>query len=258
MTPFVSVIAIGGVDPTGGAGLARDALFLGRLGVHAATVVTALTVQDDQGVRAVDPVDDDFLARQIDAALAALGPTVRAFKTGLIATPSQARIVVDAAARMALPIICDPVLAAGTGDPLHAGSPAAALRPLALAARLITPNRDEAEKLTGQKWDGTDEGLLTLARALAGRNRFAAVTLGAGDGPEVAMALAGPGHARIVRAPRRPGVTTHGTGCAFAAAAAGSIAQGVSPPDAAARAHRLVSGAISEALGPPGRLVPAP
>ncbi|MDH3285240.1 MAG: hydroxymethylpyrimidine/phosphomethylpyrimidine kinase, partial [Acidobacteriota bacterium] len=77
----VAVLAVGGIDPTGGAGLTVDIGFLTHLGARVGTVVTALTVQDDDAVTRVEPVADDLFEQQLDAAARTLSPLVGAVKT---------------------------------------------------------------------------------------------------------------------------------------------------------------------------------
>jgi hydroxymethylpyrimidine/phosphomethylpyrimidine kinase len=251
----VAVIAVGGIDPTGGAGLTADIAFLARLGVRAGTVVTALTVQDDEAVRRVEAVDDRLLAEQFDAALRTLLPSLRAIKTGLILSESQASIVADKASAKAVPLVVDPVLVAGTGDRFHGGRADHVLGPLLSVATLVTPNIEEAEALSGTRWDGSREGLLALARALAGERRSAAVSGGHTGWETVPLAVSGPAGESLIDAPRRETDSTHGTGCAMASAAAGLLALGREPGSAAIEAHEMVARAVVGALGIPGRRV---
>lgn len=253
------VMAAGGVDPGGGAGLAMDVAFLARLGVRAAPVVTALTVQTDRGVRRVEPVDAQLFEEQLLAALETLGSAVRAIKTGLVVSAAQAALLARHAGERRIPLVVDPILAAGTGDVFVRDDPGSMLLPLTKAATLLTPNAAEASTLASQSWDGTTDGLLRLARALAGVERTAAVTGGAAPGDSVFAAIAGPAGERLVAAPRVERAPFHGTGCAFASAAAGYMALGLPPLEAAAAAHRLVAQALASAKGIPGvRISPEP
>ena len=51
-----TVLIIAGSDPGAGAGLQQDLKVITLLGAYGLTVVTALTVQNSQGVTAVHPV----------------------------------------------------------------------------------------------------------------------------------------------------------------------------------------------------------
>jgi len=51
-----TVLIIAGSDPGAGAGLQQDLKVATLMGVYGLTVVTALTIQNSQGVQAVHPV----------------------------------------------------------------------------------------------------------------------------------------------------------------------------------------------------------
>ena len=61
------VLVFAGLDPGGGAGLAADVLAIAAQGAHALPVATALTVQDNNRVHAVQPVDAGLVVRQAEA-----------------------------------------------------------------------------------------------------------------------------------------------------------------------------------------------
>ena len=55
------VLSLSGHDPTGGAGIQADIESIRAQGVHALTLITALTAQDTQDVLAVYPQDPQHL-----------------------------------------------------------------------------------------------------------------------------------------------------------------------------------------------------
>jgi hydroxymethylpyrimidine/phosphomethylpyrimidine kinase len=113
--PFVLTFAAS--DPTGGAGLQADLLTLAALGCHPLSVVTALTVQDTRGVDSIDAVDASLVERQAAALLAEM--KVAAFKLGVLGSEANARAVAAiVASHPRVPLVVDPVLASGRGDPL--------------------------------------------------------------------------------------------------------------------------------------------
>ena len=112
-----TVLIIAGSDPGAGAGLQQDLKVATLMGAYGLTVVTALTIQNSQGVQAVHPVAPEVVAAQLDAVLSDF--PVDAIKVGMLATPDIVRLV---AARLraldTVPLVLDPVLAAGGGFPL--------------------------------------------------------------------------------------------------------------------------------------------
>ena len=81
-------VTVAGSDSSGGAGIQADLKTFAALGVYGASVITALTAQNTQGVRAIHDVPADFVAAQIDAVFSDL--EVSAVKIGML---SQAAII---------------------------------------------------------------------------------------------------------------------------------------------------------------------
>src|SRR5262245_9730152 len=124
MPPIVLTFAAS--DPTGGAGLQADLLTLAALGCHPLSVVTALTVQDTHGVDSLDAVDARLVERQAATLLAEL--KVAAFKLGVLGSAENARAIGGILTRHPhVPVVLDPVLASGRGDPLASDAVLAAL-----------------------------------------------------------------------------------------------------------------------------------
>src|SRR3990172_8663835 len=81
MIPIALTIA--GSDSSGGAGVQADLKTFAAFGVYGASVLTALTAQNTQGVRAIAQVEASFVVEQMDAVLDDLD--VAAAKTGMLA-----------------------------------------------------------------------------------------------------------------------------------------------------------------------------
>ena len=75
------VLVFSGLDPSGGAGIQADIEAIAAQGAHALPIVTALTVQDNERVHEVVPVDAALLARQ--AMLLVDSMPIRAVKIGI-------------------------------------------------------------------------------------------------------------------------------------------------------------------------------
>ena len=74
-------VCIGGLDPTGGAGLLADARTAWHHEFHPAAIVTALTAQGDKGVTWWEPVAPAHVVEQLEAVL--FGSPVAAVKLGM-------------------------------------------------------------------------------------------------------------------------------------------------------------------------------
>jgi len=137
-----ALLVIGGIDPTGRAGLARDLAACRNWDVAGCPVATGLTVQTSAGVDRIEPTPPDVIVAMIDAAIAERAP--RWAKVGAVFSLEQALAIADAAGRHGLRLVVDPILRATSGAGF--ASPET-LRPLVEAATLVTPNEDEAARL---------------------------------------------------------------------------------------------------------------
>ena len=241
-----AVLTIAGSDSGGGAGLQADLRALAAHGVHGATAVTAVTAQNTRAVAAVEPVSPRMVAAQIRAVFDDFA--IGAVKTGMLATAAIVEAVCEALeAHPAPPLVVDPVIAATSGRRLLDEDAVALVRDRLLRrARVVTPNRHEAEVLAGRRIASRDDARRAAARLRALGAGAGLVTGGHFDfDPAESVDVLDDGGAVVeLRGPRIAGRRTHGTGCAFSAALAAGLAAGVPLPDAAAAAKRYVEAAI--------------
>jgi len=224
------VLIFAGADPSGGAGLQADIETIATLGAHPLSVVTALTVQDNDRVFSVHPVPELLLKQQAQALINKI--EIAAVKIGIVGNRANAEAIAEMvkmlkARQVDLPVVLDPVLASGNGDALAGENTLDILAPLIAVATLITPNLPEASALCGgdRRLDSQAEALL-----MACPN----VLIKGGHGPEVDKVINrwfAEGISRTWTWPRLPG-TFHGTGCTLASAIAALLANGQSMADA--------------------------
>lgn len=253
------MLAFAGSDPSGGAGLQADLLTLAVCGCHPLSVVTAITVQDTAGVVGMQPIAAAWVARQARTVLADM--PVSAIKIGMVATPENAAAIaaiIDE--HPAVPVVLDPVLASGRGDPLEIGDVAAALVELVVPRTTVaTPNSLEARRLAAGPGECTDAlPLERCAERLTARGaKFVLVTGTHEPTREVVNALYDArGLVRSDRWERLPG-EYHGSGCTLAAAIAAGLAHGVEAPEAVQAAQRFTWRALADAFRPgAGQAIP--
>jgi len=247
VTPPVA-LTIAGSDSGAGAGVQADLKTFAALGVFGTSAITALTAQNTAGVFGVRAVDPAFVVAQADAVLDDL--TVRAVKTGLLATPGTVAAVADLAAAGRLPnLVVDPVMVASTGERLLDPGAEALYRDRLLAVSAVTtPNRREAEVLVGAPLRTLDE-CRDAARALAGSGTRVVVITGgdARSGDDAVDVVWGVDDLTELAAARVATRNTHGSGCSFAAAIAAGLARGDSVRDALVAAKSFVHDAIERA-----------
>ncbi len=244
------VLSFAASDPTGGAGLQADVLAIAGMGGYAASVVTAVTVQDTRGVERVLALDAAWVDAQARRVLDDL--PVAAFKLGVLAS---AEIVVCVARILdehpETPVVFDPVLASGRGDTLATDAVLAAMREWLLPrCAVATPNSLEARRLAhqaGREAASPDE---CARRLIAAGCRHVLVTGAHEPGDEVVNTLYGAnGVLRVDRWPRLPG-EYHGSGCTLASALATALAQNMNIADAALRAQDYTHRTLAHAFHP--------
>lgn len=227
------VLAFAATDPTGGAGLQADLLTAAALGCHPLSVATGLTVQDTSGVHEVQAVPAGLVRAQAQALLADM--RVAAFKLGVLGSRENIEVIATLLARhAAVPVVLDPVLASGRGDPLADEAMLEALRRLiAPRTTVATPNSLECRRLGG------------VQALLDAGCRYVLVTGTHEPGEEVVNVLhAGDGVVSEDRWPRLPG-SYHGSGCTLASAVAAGLARGLAVPDAVREAQRYTWRALA-------------
>jgi hydroxymethylpyrimidine/phosphomethylpyrimidine kinase len=243
---YARVLSIAGSDSGGGAGIQADLKTIAALGGYGMTAITAITVQNTVGVRAIQALPAELLAQQIDAVAEDIG--VDAVKIGMLHDVAVVRAVAAALQRHRFPhVVLDPVMVATSGDKLITQDTVAVLiSELFPLATLITPNLDEAGWLIGRNIRGVDE-LEGAARELLALGARAVLLKGGHlDGPELTdLLLAPPAAPQRWSARRIATRNTHGTGCTLSSAIACQLALGEPLAAAVQSARAYVRGALA-------------
>jgi len=243
------LLVIAGSDSSAGAGIQADIKTAQAFGVYAQTTITAVTVQDTQGVHAVDAVPPGIVRQQIEAALGDIGAD--AIKIGMLGNGAVAAAVAEALQNIGLPLVLDPVLVSSSGRPLLDEEGIAVLKSRLLPRTfLVTPNWPECEALTGLLPD-SDTALENAANAFKQlRVRNVLIKGGHGSGSAVRdVLIEEDGKLSIFESTRQQTRHTHGTGCVLSTAIACSLAQGKPLIEAVRRAHDFVQHALRTAPG---------
>jgi hydroxymethylpyrimidine/phosphomethylpyrimidine kinase len=242
------VLIIAGSDSGGGAGVQADIRTVTALGGHAASAITAVTVQDTLGVHAIHPIPPAIIAAQIGVVLADIGAD--AIKTGMLGDADAIEAVLAALADYPdIPLVVDPVMVAKGGTSLLNPGALEVLRQLMARAVLVTPNAPEATALTGLAIASTDDLRAAGERLLTSGVRAVLMKGGHVPGDSVIDLLITPDGETVLEGPRIDTRHTHGTGCTLASACAVGLAQGLRLPDAVARAWAYTGEAIRRAPG---------
>jgi hydroxymethylpyrimidine/phosphomethylpyrimidine kinase len=243
------VLTIAGFDPSAGAGVTADVKTISAHGCYGVACITALTVQSTMGVRRVSAVAPDLITETLDELVADV--EIAAVHIGMLGSAAAARAVADFLIRAKLPnIVLDPVLNSTSGAALLDKTGLAVLtQTLVPLSRLITPNVDEAARLTGLPVENLEQ--MRMAAAQLHQLGAAGVVI---TGGHLAKAIdllsftsASGVQQEVFKAERQESNSTHGSGCAFATAIACHLAQGKGLPEAVLLAKAYVRAAIFNA-----------
>lgn len=241
------VIAIGGTDSSGGAGLSRDLTTLAEMGVQGLTVVTAVTAQTNQKVFHVEYMSADFVGAQLECALQA--KNVGAIKIGMLGNADIVEVVSRTlVGYQHIPIILDPVIASSSGMRLLSADGEQVLKAkLFPLCHLITPNLVESAMLTEHTFSELEDDLVAQASQFHVYG-VANVLIKGGHGTGIySIDRLFNAPTSFVRLPqKRIMKNMRGTGCLLASAIAGGLAKGLEILSAVKQAQSLVSAAILE------------
>jgi hydroxymethylpyrimidine/phosphomethylpyrimidine kinase len=195
-------------------------------------------------VDAVYPLPPEAIVAQVRSVAEDIG--VDAVKVGMLGTVETIEAVAEALDLVGdAPVVVDPVMVAESGATLLDPSAIDALAELILPrAAVATPNLPEARVLTGMDDRATAEDLARAVHALGPR----AVVVTGGHGDAAVDTFFDGSELVGIDGTRHPDGAAHGSGCTHSAALAAHLARGLSPLQAAQKAHEIASEAVRDGL----------
>ncbi|MCK5726067.1 MAG: hydroxymethylpyrimidine/phosphomethylpyrimidine kinase [Thiotrichaceae bacterium] len=144
-----NILTISGHDPSGGAGIQADIESIQAMGCHPTSLISCLTAQNSCNVESVYAVDAELLYQQYTLLVRDMPPA--AIKIGLISNHEILAVITTICAENTnIPIVVDPVLAAGGGKNIANQSLTEAIfNDLLPKTTVVTPNTEESTKLSG-------------------------------------------------------------------------------------------------------------
>lgn len=248
--PATVVLTIAGFDPSGGAGISADLKTFAANNCYGVAAITALTVQNTQGVSEMRPVESALLKSSIEALMA--DGRIKAIKIGMLGNRANADVVkgvLDAAS--SIPSVLDPVVQSSSGKELLDAAGLEYVRKHLLSrVSVVTPNMMEAASLTGMKVENL-EGMKAAAQKLIEMGARAVIVTGGHLDKAIDVLWNGSG-CQTFAGDKIKLDSTHGTGCTFSSAIAANLALGRQLADSIVLAKAYVTEAIRKAypVGP--------
>jgi hydroxymethylpyrimidine kinase/phosphomethylpyrimidine kinase len=242
-------LSIAGSDSGAGAGIQADLKMFSALGVYGCTAVTAITAQNTKQVAEIFEVPPSMVEQQIRSVMIDMRPN--AIKIGMVySTP-----IIDAVYRSLkktskIPVVLDPILAAGTGAKLlRAEAYKSFVSQLIPSSTLITPNRIEAEKLADIAIK-TENDAIEAARKIKKLGAQNVIVKGGhfGSAHMTDLLLDNKGNIIKFTNPRLEIKEIHGSGCNFSSAVTAYLAKGMALTESCRMANEYVHIAIRNAV----------
>ncbi len=245
---YHTVLTIAGSDSSGGAGIQADIKTITATGSYAASVITALTAQNTQGVSAIYAIAPQFIAEQLDAVFNDIA--FNAIKIGMLHKPEVIDIVTAKILQWRVKnIILDPVMIAKGGSKLITDDAIKTLQEkLIPRVDLITPNLNEAEVLADCTINSYD-AMQDTAQKLAEKFKINVLIKGGHFQDQLSADCLFQYQEKTFlwfKVKRIETINTHGTGCTFSSAIASYLAQGNNLAQAIHKAKHYITQAIQQ------------
>ena len=248
MKKYATILSIAGSDCSGGAGIQADLKAISALGGYAATAITAITVQNTTGVRAIHSVPPVFVRGQIEAVMDDIHPD--AIKIGMINDVEIVKVIAFCLRRYKPRfVVFDPVMVSTSGHKLIEDDAIGALtKELMPLSTLITPNLSEAEVLTGRALHSVEDMKTAAVELLKFGCKAVLLKGGHLEGGKMCdvLQIADEQAPHLFTSDKIESKNTHGTGCTLSSSIATLLALGHNLPDAVKRAKDYVTGGIEQ------------
>lgn len=241
------VLTIAGSDTCGGAGIQADLKAFSAQGTYGMSVITAVTVQNTQGVFGCQDISPEIIRAQIDAIYSDI--EVSGVKVGMVSQIETIHAIADKLEEhQAVNVVVDPVMISKSGfDLMQPEAKEMLIKRLIPLAYVVTPNLPEAEVITGMKIND----LVSMEEAAKMIHKMGAknVLIKGGHLEDDATDLLFDGEKIItLHSERIETKNTHGTGCTLSSAIAANLAKGKSVEEAVRIAKAYITVAIQHSL----------
>ena len=238
---YPKILTFAASDHSGGAGIQADIMTQTSLGCFPLSVITALTVQDTQGVKTIQSVTASLVDHQARTLLDE--SEIDAIKCGVLGDIENIKVIAKIISDYPkIPVVIDPIIASGRGDSLITDEGLEMMiRLLFPVAEIITPNINEGSLIiTKNLFDEIKEDQFFIGKSLlefGPKN----ILLTAADhdlnSAKVKNILFNHSGSTVTYEYQRLLLKYHGSGCTLSSSIAAFIALGMTTEGAVAEAQ---------------------
>ncbi len=236
---------IAGSDPSGGAGIQADLHTFQQLGVHGATVITAITAQNSSCVTNIHYLSPELIQQQLFTLKSELPPV--GIKIGMLGHSSTIKCIADFLNNYTGYVILDPVFIASSGQGLFSGDIDNYLHQFSKlfpSIDLLTPNIHEAEILTGQSIHSHQDMQMAAKKLLTMGIKNILIKGGHLNHNLCQDYWSNGVESLWLSSPRYPSKNYRGSGCVFSSAVTASLTLGYELKDALVIAKMTINQGI--------------
>lgn len=243
------ILCVGMSDSSAGTGIQADIKTIQAFDEYAATVVTAVCVQNTINVFDVFPIPSDIVQAQMKAVMDDFSPVV--VKTGMLVNEAVINVIgdlLDDASNQHLKLVVDPVMIGRAGR-LLLDKPArdALKRRLLIHADICTPNLREVQELTGLAVKDIDDMKHAAEMMMTLGCRTVILKGGSLASEQIYNVYFDDNGAEVFELPRFNSKATHGAGTTLSSAIAAGLAKGQNAREAFLAAQEFLLEAIRSA-----------
>ncbi len=242
-----NILTIAGSDTCGGAGIQADLKTFSAHATYGMSVITAVTVQNTQGVFGCQDISPEIIGGQIDAIFDDI--KVHAVKVGMVSQIETINIIADRL-KFYKPenLVIDPVMISKSGfDLLQPNAKEVLIKNLIPLAYVVTPNLPEAEEITSMKIE-TIEDMKKAAEAIYSMGAKNVLIKGGHLKNDATDILFDGTNFFTFHGKRLDTKNTHGTGCTISSAIAANLAKGLTIENAVKNAKDYITTAIEHSF----------
>ncbi len=237
------ILCIGGLDPSGGAGLQADIETIAACGGHALPIASCLTIQNTTVSTSVSAVEPDVIKSQVSLLIDDF--KISGCKIGLIPNASIARTIAEIVSQIPdVPIVFDPVIRASSGLKFNDNTTLEAIKKFLLPkVTIITPNQNELNAITNCDKDKNSQCELLCSLG----PEYVLITGGDNQTSSVSNLFVSKGGNQHEYTWQRLPNRYHGSGCTLSSAIASYLALGFDMQEAVQKGQQFTWHALDAA-----------